>query len=105
MAPIEAALQAATEPGMLEAPEGAAAVAAAELVAAAKGKPGKPLPKELEGWLQRQPKQEIARFAAVARKALARVRDPEASELRQLWKEADDKQWMRAIAELDARLE
>ena len=102
-APIAAALQAAIKPGTLEATEGAAAVVAAELVAAAKGKPSK-LPKELGDWFKQQPKQEIAKFAALARTALARVKDPGASELRQLWQESDDKQWMNAIGDLDMRL-
>ncbi|MDQ1924787.1 DUF4259 domain-containing protein [Massilia pseudoviolaceinigra] len=79
------------------------AVAAAELVAAAKGKPSG-LPKELGAWFKQQPKQEIARFSALARKALARVKDTDASELRQLWQESDDKQWMNAIVDLDTRL-
>ena len=90
-APIAAALQAAIKPGALEAPEGAAAVVAAELVAAAKGKPSE-LPRDLGDWFKQQPKHEIAKFSALARKALARVKDPGASELRQLWQESDDKQ-------------
>ena len=101
---IGAALHAAVKPGALDASEGAAAVAAAELVASARGKPGKSVPKELSDWLQRQPKQEIARLSSTARKALARVKDPGASELRQLWKESDDKQWVTVIDELDKRL-
>jgi hypothetical protein len=102
-APIAAALQAAIKPGAIEAPDGAAAVVASELVAAAKGKPSE-LPKELGDWLKQQPKQEIAKFSALAIKALARVKDPDASELRQLWQESDDKQWMIAIRDLEKRL-
>jgi len=102
-APIAAALQAAIKPGTLEATEGAAAVVAAELVAAAKGKPNE-LPKELGDWFKQQPKQEIAKFSALARKALARVKDPDTSELRQLWQESGDKQWMNAMGDLDRRL-
>lgn len=104
-APIAAALQAAIKPGALDALEGAAAVAAAELVAVAKGKPGKSVPRELSDWLKRQSKHEIAKFAPIARKALARVKDPNTSELRQLWKDADDKPWMNVVGELDARLQ
>lgn len=99
------ALQAAIKPGPLEASEGAAAIAAAELVAAANGKPGKTLPKELKGWLQRQPREKIAGLASVARKALARVKDPKSSELRQLWTESGEKPWLHAVGELDARLQ
>lgn len=103
IAPIAAALQTAIKPGTLEAPEGAAAVVAAELVAAAKGKPSE-LPIDLADWFKQRPKHEIAKFSALARRALARVKDPGASELRQLWQESDDKQWMNVIVDLDARL-
>ena len=81
------------------------AVAAAEVVAASKGRPNKALPKELADWLSRQPKQEIAKLVPEARKALIRVKDSHDSELRQLWNESTNKQWVNAIAELDARLQ
>lgn len=102
-APIAAALQAADRPGYLEAGQGAAAIAAAELVAAAKGKPGE-LPKELGNWFKKQPKHELVKLSPLARRVLARVKDPGASELRQLWQESDDKQWLAAIADLDRRV-
>jgi hypothetical protein len=102
---IASAFKAATQTGDLQAPEGAAAVAAAEVVAAAKGNPGKGLPKELSNWLNNQSKQEIAKFAPIARNALTRVKDTNVSELGQLWKESSDKQWARTIAELEARLQ
>lgn len=102
---VAATLDTAMQSGVLEAPEGAAAVAAAEVVAAAQGKPGSALPKELSNWLSRQPKQEIAKLAPLAKKALAKVLDPNMSELAQLSSVSPDKQWVTAIAELDARLE
>lgn len=102
---IASALEIAMQPGALQAPEGAAAVAAAEVVAAAKGKPSNGLPNELSNWLTHQPKQEIAKLAPLARKALARIKDPQMSELGQLWKESEGKQWDRTIAELEARLQ
>jgi hypothetical protein len=89
----------------LQAPEGAAAIAAAEVVAAAKGKPSKGLPKELSDWLKHQPRQEIAKLASVAREALTRVKNPHVSELGQLWEESADKQWAKTVAELEARLQ
>lgn len=104
-ATIASALKSAMQPGALPAPEGAAAVAAAEVVAAAKGKPSKGLPRELSDWLNHQPKQEIAKFAPVARGALTRVKDPHVSELGQLWEESADQQWSRTIVELEARLQ
>lgn len=102
---ITSTLQTAMRSGVIEAPEGAMAVAAAEVVAASKGRPNKALPKELADWLSRQPKQEIAKLVPEARKALIRVKDSHDSELRQLWNESTNKQWVNAIAELDARLQ
>jgi hypothetical protein len=93
------------QPGALQLPEGAAAVAAAEVVAAAKGKPSEGLPNELSDWLGHQPKQEIAKLAPLARKALARVKDPRTSELAQLWNDSEDKQWAKTVTELEARLQ
>jgi len=101
---IASALETALQPGGLQASEAAAAIAAAEVVAAAKGKPGVGLPKELSDWLNQQPKQEIAKYAPVARKALSRVKDPSVSELGQLWEESTDKHWARTVAELETRL-
>lgn len=102
---VAATLETAMQSGVLEVPEGAAAVAAAEVVAAAKGKPGSALPKELSNWLSGQPKQEIAKLAPLAKKVLTKVLDPNMSELAQLSSVSPDKQWVKAIAELEARLE
>lgn len=102
---IASTLQAALQPGTIEAPEGAMAIAAAEAIAASKGRPNKALPKELAHWLSRQPRREMAKLVPAARKALVRVKDSQDSELRQLWAESKNRQWIKAIAELDARLQ
>ena len=102
---VAATLDTAMQSGVLEAPEGAAVVAAAEVVAAARGKPGSTLPEELRNWLSRQPKQEIAKLAPVAKRVLTKVKDPNRSELGQLWSESPDKQWAKVVAELEARLQ
>jgi hypothetical protein len=102
---IAATLHTAMQPGVLEAPEGAAAIAAAEVVAAAKGKPGGTLPEELRHWLSRQPQQEIATLAPVAKRVLTKVMDPDMSELAQLSSVSPDRQWAQAVAELEARLQ
>src|SRR2546427_1403137 len=99
-APIQAALDAALHGKAMEAPAGSVAVAAAEVVAAALGKPGPTLPPELRGWSQRQPSEQIASLAPLALKALARVRDPKVSELRQLWVEGKPNKLLDAIGEL-----
>lgn len=104
-AAIASALNVAIHPGNLDVAEGAAAVAAAELVAAANGKPGEALPKTVADWLNRQPKQEIAKLAPDAKRALARVKDPRSSELAQLWSETADTHWRDTVANLEARLQ
>lgn len=102
---IAATLQSALQARAIEAPDGAMAVAAAEVVAAAKGKPGKALPRELRDWLDRQPKADIARLAPIARKAIVRIKDPKLSEVAQLWHESGDKRWQDMMAELEIRLQ
>lgn len=102
---VAATLQAALQPGAIDEPQGAMAVAAAEVVAASKGKPGKALPQALRDWLARQPKADIAKLTPIARKALQRVKNPEASELQQVWHESGDKRWFSTITELESRLQ
>lgn len=88
----------------LEAPDGSAAVAAAEVVAAAKGKPSAAIPKELSRWLENQSKQEMQALAPLAAQALRKVRDAKSSELKQLWAESKANNWEQRVAELEARL-
>lgn len=59
-------LEMSLESAYLEAPEASEAIAAAEVVAAARGKPSPKLPKALGAWLQGQSKEEIARLAPIA---------------------------------------
>ena len=101
---VSATLTAALKAQYIEAPEGSAAVAAAEVVAAARGKPNPDLPKELRSWLERQPKTELAALSSLAKQVLRKVRDPKASELRQLWSEGKSNRWESRIAELEARI-
>jgi hypothetical protein len=102
---VASALQAALKPGAIDATEGAIAVAAAEVVAASKGKPSKALPQALREWLSGQPKEEVSALAPIARKALMKVKEPKSSELGQLWSESKDKQWASLIDELQTRLQ
>lgn len=101
---VSGTLNAALKAEYLEAPEGSAAVAAAEIVAAARGKPSPDFPKELAVWLARQPKAQLAGLAPLARQALRKVLDPKSSELQQLWAEGKKNRWELRIAELEARL-
>ncbi|HEY9105723.1 MAG TPA: DUF4259 domain-containing protein [Roseateles sp.] len=84
---ISATFNAALADGYLEAPECSMAVAAAEVVAAAKGRPPKSFPRELSSWLEHQQKAEIAKLAPVAAKAVLRVLNGPRSELLELWQE------------------
>jgi hypothetical protein len=101
---VRSALESALAGTTLEAPEASVAVAAAEVVAAALGRPGPDLPPELKAWIDRRAPGELARLAPAARKALARVRDPSVSELHQLWSQGKPNGWALAVAYLEARL-
>ncbi|WP_082567805.1 DUF4259 domain-containing protein [Pelomonas sp. Root1217] len=103
---ISVALNAALADGYLEAPECSMAVAAAEVVAASKGRPSKSLPKELSSWLEQQQKAEIAKLAPVAAKAVLRVLNGPKSELRELWQENKKEfpAWSGRMQSLIARL-
>lgn len=101
---VSKALSAAVKAKYLEAPEASAAVAAAEVVAAARGKPNPSLPKELAAWIERQPKAQLASLAPLARQALKKVLDPQDSELKRIWAEGKGNRWESRMAELDARL-
>jgi hypothetical protein len=97
-------LRAVLDAKYIEAPSGSAAVAAAEVVAAALGKPSTKLPADLQSWVGRQPAGSLSQLAPLAKTALARVQDPKASELRQLWSEGKPNGWGKVIADLEARL-
>ena len=104
VAPVSLALNAALDGEYIEAPTASAAIAAAETVAAAMGKPSPKLPADLQSWVSRQPAGSLAKLAPLARKALARIQDPKISELVQLWSEGKPSGWRAAIADLKARL-
>lgn len=97
-------LEAALSADVVDAPEGAMVVAAAEVVAAARGKRSATLPRALSAWLERQPRAQIASLAPLAHKALARVGQPGSSELAQLWSGQQAAKWKAQMAELAARL-
>lgn len=104
MRALVATLEAATGAGYLEAPEGSAAIAAAEVLAAVAGKPSPTLPADLAAWAGKQPKESGLQRLPLARKAVARVARGDDSELRALWQESNGAAWRASIAELEARL-
>jgi hypothetical protein len=101
---VRDALERALRGKYLQAPEGSRAVAAAEVVAAAKGRPNPELPRDLAAWVKGQPAQALSILAPLAIKALARVRDPKTSELRGLWDDGKPAKWLEAIADLESRV-
>jgi Domain of unknown function (DUF4259) len=89
----------------LEAPDASVAVAAAEVVAALRGRPAADLPQEVTTWVQAHGRSGVADdLRAAARAAVARVEA--SSELRDLWDETDDAgaAWRQQLGDLLARL-
>ncbi len=88
--------------GYIEAPEASCALAAAEVVAALRGKPASELPEEIRGWLEGKPTPSTERLQN-ARQAVAAVRKE--SELRDLWEEQEElEDWEPVVADLERRL-
>lgn len=97
---LEASASAAQPP---EAPECSVSLAAAELLAAHAGKPGRDLPAPADGWVKRQKRAPGSHVIELARRAIARVRDD--SELRDLWKASPEfDAWLADLAGLESRL-
>jgi hypothetical protein len=102
---IDEALSLAVEakPERLEADEAGAALAAAEVVAAARGHRHAELPGEAKDWIANSAYFPTPPIGDLAVKAVKRVRDD--SELAELWAEADEvAAWKRGIAALLYRL-
>lgn len=94
------------EPGeYLEAPECSSALAAAEIVAAANGKPADEMPEEALDWLEDRGREiaERVELLEMARRAVGRIQ--ENSELKDLWDEADSlDEWNKVQDNLRTRL-
>jgi len=102
---VATALTRVADARYMEAPEASVAVAAAEVVAAARGKASPKLPPDLWAWLQKQPKAEIAELAPSALKAMERVARGPSSELATLWKQSESHfAWQQGMQDLLARL-
>lgn len=97
-------LKNALKPGMIDAGDGAMAIAAAEVVAAALRRPSADLPAELRIWIARQPSAQLAALAPIARKVIDRIRSAQTSELKQLWSGDGAAKWSKKISELQTRL-
>ena len=106
---IEATLARVAETGdaYLDLPDGASAVAAAEILAALLGEPGPTLADEARGWVASHASLGVPAAAVeLANAALTRVRsDPERSELSGLWEDSGHAaERVTAIEDLARRL-
>ncbi|WP_158549235.1 DUF4259 domain-containing protein [Lysobacter silvisoli] len=101
---VRNALTSAHSARYLASPEGVDALVAAEVVAAAMGRPSKKLPADLAAWLRQQPADRLRALAPQAQAAIARVRDAKGSELYELWAEAELERWLAQLDELSSRL-
>lgn len=102
--PVEQAFAALIADGVeyREAPDCSAAIAAAEILAAAFGLPGDDLPDSARVWLKRMAKPH-AGLCAVAIEAIDAILDD--SELKDLWEESDSyEEWVADVHALRARL-
>jgi hypothetical protein len=91
----------------VEAPDASQAIAAAEIVAAALGRPTPAAQREeeLTSWIARIRPTIDSELAAQARDALTRILAPN-SELRELWEEAEEfPEWQSAVSELGQHLQ
>jgi hypothetical protein len=88
----------------LEAPDCATAIASAEVLAAARGRPGPDVPPEVTAWIDRHGARIRPEVEELAGRAVARIRD--SSELRELWKDGPQfHRWLGLIAVLESRLD
>jgi hypothetical protein len=94
----------ALEEADLDAGEGARAIAAAAVMAAAAGRRGGELPEEVEAWLDTVGPKPSDADLALARRAVERVRGPR-SELAELWGASPSSaDWVANLDELVSRL-
>jgi hypothetical protein len=88
--------------GLLDSGVAAIALAAAEVVAAAKGQPGGDLPETLSSWVAQFGSDVGDDLPIPARQAVERI--AASSELKELWDEAGDNDWNEVVGDLRARL-
>ena len=97
------AFRAALTDNYLEMYVGAAAIAAAEIIAAAVGRASSDLPGEFFEWLIDNDDTPTSADVTLAREAVERVAAAD-SEVAELWQEAGDESWPSRVEELLIRL-
>jgi hypothetical protein len=88
--------------GEIEAPEASNAIAAAEIVAAARGHHRAELPSEAREWIRVNAGLVDSSWLALAAGAVERIAID--SELKELWDEAQSSEWSEYVADLLSRL-
>jgi hypothetical protein len=84
---------------------GGAAIAAAETLAAAKGRPCRDLPPELLAWAEANTAIATPMLTEAALAAIGRVLDTQSSEIAELWAEGEDfAEWLALVEDLKRRL-
>lgn len=105
VAQLRAALEAIPREGYIEAMDATNALAAAEIVAAAHGRPGPDLPEAMTAWVAKHRANVNAKMLTFARDVVKRITEDEQSELRELWAESDSfAEWKAAVDGLLKRL-
>jgi hypothetical protein len=95
--------RAADNDDYLEASDSGVAVAAAEVVATAKGKPPQTVPREIAEWVCKIEGAPSSEMLELTRRAVERVRTN--SELKDLWLQAEGlNEWSAALRDLENRL-
>jgi hypothetical protein len=89
----------------LEVDEGSSVIAAAEVLAALKGKAGTNLPPELATWVSQQSDHVSPELTPLALQAIAVIKNVDNSEIAGLWEEAGDGEWLQAVTDLELRLQ
>ena len=104
---IAAAVKAVPAKGFVEAPAGSNALAAGEIIAAARGRSMTDLPEEVTAWIKESAWKPKPDLIASAASAVKRVLESTDSELRELWEEAADDDaaaWRKSVQDLLNRL-
>lgn len=102
---LKEAFKAITGNGYPDTPDCCIALAAAEVVAAAKGKPGPDLPDDVRKWLDDQ--DNLENIKALSKSAISAVNKVSTkSELRDSWEESDSwHEWQQVVEDLRRRLQ
>jgi hypothetical protein len=87
----------------VEAPDGAVALAAAEVTSASQGNPLGDLPENVTDWVNAHGAEVTAEDVEMALEAVERVAG-EKSELAEVWDDADEPEWRESLDDLTERL-